>query len=242
MKKLLLLSSVALLFSACAAKPMETAVVSDVPANGGYMSEYEAYKMQEAKNNRPNPSLWTDVGSAGTIFLDYKGRRIGDIVVVNIVENSSATNSTSNSNSKSTTNNAGVTAMMGLPLDLGVSNFLGTGTSFNPNIGTNTANTHSGQGNQSKTDTVSATIAARIIDIMPSGNLVIEGHREIVVDQEKQTITVKGIVRQKDINADNTVASTSIADAQISYSGAGAQSQAAKKGWLSKALDVIWPF
>ncbi len=240
MKKLLLLAIIATTVSACA-KPVETAVITDVPS-GGYTSEYDAYKAQEAKANRPNPSLWTDVGSASTIFLDYKGRRIGDIVVVNIVENSSASNSTSNANSKSTTNNASVSAMMGLPLDMGMSNFLGSGNAFNPSIGTNTANSHSGQGSQSKADTVSATIAARIIDIMPSGNLVIEGHREIVVDQEKQTITVKGIVRQKDIDSDNTVESTSIADAQITYSGDGVNSQAAKKGWLSKALDVIWPF
>ncbi|MEF3255756.1 MAG: flagellar basal body L-ring protein FlgH, partial [Deferribacterales bacterium] len=70
----------------------------------------------------------------------------------------------------------------------------------------------------------------------------IEGQREIVVDQEKQVITVKGIIRQKDIDADNTVLSTAIADAQISYSGKGVISDANRKGWLSNIIDWIWPF
>ena len=67
-------------------------------------------------------------------------------------------------------------------------------------------------------------------------------NREIIIDQEKQTITLKGIVRQKDIDATNTVSSSAIADAQITYTGAGALSQATKKGWLGKVIDVIWPF
>lgn len=80
------------------------------------------------------------------------------------------------------------------------------------------------------------------MDVLPSGNLVIEGQREIIVDQEKQVITVKGIIRQKDIDADNQVLSTAIADAQISYSGKGVISDSNKKGWLSNIIDWVWPF
>lgn len=238
MKKILLIFLTAAISVACAAKP-ET--ISAVPSSG-YMSEIEAYKRQEAERNKPNPSLWADVGSNGTIFLDYKARRIGDVVIVKIMETSSASNSTSNSTKKSTTNNSSVTAMMGLPLNFGMNNFLGSGSGFQPSIGTSTNNSHSGQGSTTKTDKVSATIAARIVDIMPSGNLVIEGNREIIIDQEKQTITLRGLVRQKDIDASNVVASTAIADAQIMYSGSGTTSTATKKGWFSRFLDIVWPF
>lgn len=238
MKKLALLFIIGALGTACAAKPE---VVSAVPSSG-YLSEIEAYKRQEAERRKPNPSLWADVGSNGTIFLDYKARRIGDVVIVNIVETSSASNSSQNSTQKTTTNNSSVTAMMGLPLNFGSNNFLGSGSGFQPSIGTSTNNSHSGQGSTVKSDKITATIAARIVDIMPSGNLVIEGNREIIIDQEKQTITLKGIVRQKDIDATNVVASTAIADAQITYSGAGTTSSATKKGWFSRVLDIIWPF
>lgn len=224
----------------CAAKPYDD-VISSIPSSG-YKSEIEAYKIQEAEMNKPNPSLWSDVGSSGTIFLDYKARRIGDVVIVRIEEDSSASNSTNNTASKTTTYNANLTAMLGLPTNLGVNNFLGSGAALQPTIAATTGNSHQGQGTSNKADTFTATIAARIVDIMPSGNLVIEGNREIIIDQEKQTITLKGIVRQKDIDATNTVSSSAIADAQITYTGAGALSQATKKGWLGKVIDVIWPF
>lgn len=223
----------------CASKYND--IITSMPSSG-YKSEIEAYKKQEAENNRPNPSLWSDIGSNGTIFLDYKARRIGDVVVVRIVENARASNSTSSTSSKTTNYNAGITAMLGLPLNFGVDNFLGSGQPFNPTIGATTGNSFSGNGASNKADNFNATIAARIIDIMPSGNLVIEGNREIVIDQEKQTITLRGIVRQKDIDANNTVASSAIADAQITYTGNGALTQASKKGWLGKVVDVIWPF
>lgn len=238
--KTIILTFLSFIISACAHHSYDD-VISAVPTSG-YKSEIEAYKMQEAELNKPNPSLWSDVGSNGTIFLDYKARRIGDVVIVRIEESSSASNSTSNSTSKTTNYNAGITAMLGLPLNFGSNNFLGSGQAFQPTIGATTGNSHQGQGSTDKSDKFTATIAARIVDIMPSGNLVIEGNREIIIDQEKQTITLKGIVRQKDIDATNTVSSSAIADAQITYTGAGSNSSAVKKGWLAKVIDVIWPF
>ena len=238
MKKIFITLIAGLSMTACASK---SDVVTNVPASG-YKSEIEAYKVQEAKAKKPTASLWADVGSNGTVFLDYKARRIGDIVIVRISETSSASNSSSAGASKTTNYQAGITDLMGLPLNMGAKNFLGSGNAFSPSIGANTSNSYSGKGSTTKSDSVTATIAARIIDIMPSGNLVIEGNREIVIDQEKQTITLKGIVRQKDIDAGNTVSSTAIADAQITYSGAGALTSASKKGWLAKMIDVIWPF
>jgi flagellar L-ring protein precursor FlgH len=202
----------------------------------------EVSNYNEVLNRKHSPSLWTDMGNSGTLFLDYKGRTLGDIVIVRIVESSSASNSNTTKTSKSSQYNAGINSLLGLPLDLGMTNFLNSGKPFDPTIGANTANSFNGQGSKKKSDTVQATIAARIIDILPSGNLVIEGNREIIVDQEKQLISVKGIVRQKDIDADNTVLSTAIADAQISYSGKGVLSDANKKGWLANVIDWVWPF
>ena len=219
MKRIFLLTGTfAVLLSGCANKNYDD-VITSIPTSG-YKSEIEAYKLQEAEMNKPNPSLWSDVGSSGTIFLDYKARRIGDVVIVRIEEDSSASNSTNNAASKATTYNANITAMMGLPNNMGVNNFLGSGAAFQPTIAATTGNSHQGQGSNNKSDTFTATIAA----------------------QEKQTITLKGIVRQKDIDATNTVSSSAIADAQITYTGNGATSQATKKGWLGKVIDVVWPF
>ncbi len=134
--------------------------------------------------------------------------------------------------------------MGGLPLNMGVNNLLGgTGNPLNMDNGLESSNSFSGSGSKSKTDTIKGTIAARVTEVLPSGNLVIEGgHREIIVDHEKQTITLSGIVRQKDVDSANTVKSTSIADAKIAYSGQGMLTDSNKPGWLMTLLSWIMPF
>lgn len=232
-----LLLAVAVLTTGCAKKQE---FQNDALTNS-YRKELEDYKkMQDAQ--KPTASLWNATGAQGSLFLDYKGRHIGDILTVNIIESASASNSNSTNTSKSQTANSTLTSILGLPTNLGSGNFLGTGGALNLNNDLTSANAFTGSGTKSKTDTVKGTIAARVTEVLPSGNLVIEGHREIIVDNEKQTITLSGIVRQKDINADNTVDSTSIADAKIAYSGSGQLSDANKPGWLMTLLSWIMPF
>jgi len=238
MKKFfLILLAGLIIFSGCSKKPKVESNVSKL----SYNEEVAKYN-NALKQKQPSPSLWADVGNSGVMFLDYKGRSLGDIIIVKIVESSSATNSNSTKTSKTSNYNSGITSLMGLPLNLGMNNFLKKGNPFDPTVSAQTGNSFTGSGAKKKSDSVSATIAARIVDILPSGNLVIEGNREILVDQEKQTISVKGIIRQKDIDANNTVLSTAIADAQITYTGKGILSDANRKGWLSSVIDWVWPF
>ena len=234
---LFLLLITALFFTGCAKKydfeekPVSTSYKEEIARHNEMMSRNEA-----------TSSLWTEVGSRGTLFLDYKGRQVGDIIVVNIVESSSATNSNSTSTSRESSHANGITNILGLPANLGVTNFLGMGNPLDPTLETDSSSSFSGSGSKNKSDSVSATIAARITDVLPSGNLVIEGHREIIVDQEKQIIKISGIVRQKDISATNTVDSTAIADARITYSGKGIITDSNRKGWMSTFFDWVWPF
>ncbi len=206
-----------------------------------YQKELEEYKKQLAAR-KPSPSLWMATGAKGSLFLDYKGRHVGDIIIVEIVEKASATNSNSTATSKSQSTESTLTNLMGLPLNMGVNNLLGTGNPLNMDNGLESSNSFSGSGSKSKTDTIKGTIAARVTEVLPSGNLVIEGHREIIVDHEKQTITLSGIVRQKDVDSANTVKSTSIADAKIAYSGQGMLTDSNKPGWLMTLLSWIMPF
>jgi flagellar L-ring protein precursor FlgH len=223
----------------CSAK--ETALVATDMPSGGYRQEMEEYERAQAQR-KPSPSLWADVGSNGTLFLDYKARLVGDVVIVRIEETASARNSNNTSTNRSSNYDAGITSLMGLPLNFGMTDILGTGNAFDPTIAAATNNSFAGEGSKARSDTITATIAARVVEILPSGNLVIEGQREIVVDQEKQTITIRGVVRQKDIDATNTVLSSAIADAQIKYTGDGVITDANRKGWLATIIDWVWPF
>ena len=89
---------------------------------------------------------------------------------------------------------------------------------------------------------MTAQISARVIQVLPNGNLVVRGSREITVNYEKQYIIVQGVVRPEDISPENTVLSTYIADAKIDYTGKGDLSRQQRQGWLSRLIDVIWPF
>jgi len=206
-----------------------------------YQKELEEYKKQmEAR--KPSPSLWMETAAKGSLFLDYKGRHVGDIIIVNIVESTSASNSNTTSTSKSQSADSTLTNLLGLPLNMGVTNLMGTGNPLNMDNSLDSSSAFSGSGAKSKSDTIQGTIAARVTEVLPSGNLVIEGHRELIVDHEKQTITLSGIVRQKDLDASNTVVSTSIADAKIAYSGQGMLTDSNKPGWLMTLLSWIMPF
>lgn len=183
-----------------------------------------------------------EASAKGSLFLDYKGRHVGDIIIVNIVESTSASNSNTTATSKSQAMDSTLGNLMGLPLNMGVSNLLGTGNELNMDNTLSSSNSFSGSGAKTKADKIQGTIAARVTEVLPSGNLVIEGHRELIIDNEKQTITLSGIVRQKDLDASNTVDSTSIADAKIAYSGQGMLSDSNKPGWLMTLLSWIMPF
>ena len=78
--------------------------------------------------------------------------------------------------------------------------------------------------------------------MLSNGNLIIQGNREVRVNHENQIITLTGMVRPRDISADNVIMSTYIADARISYSGSGIVNDKQRPGWLVRLLDNIWPF
>lgn len=234
---LLMIIAAAALFTGCAKQP----TFDNEALKNSYQKELEEYKRQ-LDARKPSPSLWMEASAKGSLFLDYKGRHVGDIIIVNIVESTTATNSNSTSTSKSQSVESTLTNLLGLPTDMGVTNFLGTGNALDLNNSLDSSSSFSGNGQKSKADTIQGTMAARVTEVLPSGNLVIEGHKELIVDHEKQTITLSGIVRQKDLNSDNTVDSTSIADAKIAYSGQGLLTDSNKPGWLMTLLSWIMPF
>jgi len=218
----------------CAAKPE----FDNSALKKSYKEEIARYK-KAMESKKPSASLYA---TNTDMYLDYKARKIGDLIIVNIAESASASNSNATNTSRTSSWDTSATNILGLPTNLGVTNFLGKGNPFDPTITADASNSFTGNGTKSKADSVTATVAARIIEILPSGNFVIEGHREIIVDKEKQVIKLSGIIRERDIAADNTVASTAMADARISYSGKGVLTDANTPGWLSTLLSWILPF
>jgi flagellar L-ring protein precursor FlgH len=196
-----------------------------------YKHEVEEYskdkKALAAKD--ATPSLWTTGGNNSSLFLDYKTRSIGEIITINIMESSFSTNSIDTNTSKEQSTNSVANSILGIPLG-----------KYNTKASSNSK--FKGGGKRSKSDSVTGTMSARIVDIMPSGNVVVEGHKEIVVDNQQQVITLSGIARLRDITMDNTINSTDLADTKISYNGQGQLSLASVPGWLLSILGWISPF
>jgi flagellar L-ring protein precursor FlgH len=85
-------------------------------------------------------------------------------------------------------------------------------------------------------------MTALVTQVLPNGNMVLVGSREVLINNENQIIQLSGVVRPRDIDADNLVLSTYLADARISYSGTGIINDRQKPGWLTKIMMTVWPF
>ena len=187
-------------------------------------------------------ALWPGNTRGNFLFGDDKAEKVGDIITVTINENATSTQSATTNTQKDNTMNMSAPGILGLPSNMGVQNFLGMGTQLDPTVNATIANSNQGTGTVSRNGTLTATISAMITEIMPSGNLRIEGRRSVTVNHEEQIMVLRGVVRPQDINFDNTIPSTMIADASISYTGEGVVADEQRKGWLAKILSKVWPF
>lgn len=185
-------------------------------------------------------SLWRKNSFFSSIYSDPKARGINDIVIIKITENSTASNKAALSTSKKTAASMGIDSFLGLEED-----YKGTITpSFDPSsmFGGTTNNSHQGSGTSTRETSISTYISARVTDLMPNGNMIIEAKKEVMVNKEKQTVVLRGIIRPRDIAYNNIIESNKIADMQVMFNGKGPVSEQARRGWLSWVLNLIWPF
>ncbi|UCZ57851.1 flagellar basal body L-ring protein FlgH [Desulfurispirillum indicum] len=216
-----------LLFSALALVGCSQKVQYTIPE----LSHVEDYEVAPDDRSVQNGSLWSDTNVTSIYFLDQKARRINDIITVRVVESSSASNSGNVATSRDSSVNMGVTSVLGKERG-----------SLNPAVQANAGNSFSGSGQLQKADNITATVSTRIVKVLNNGNMVLRGKREIMIDNEKQMLFVSGVIRPEDIDADNTVMSSALADAQIMYTGSGALAASRKPGWGTTFLNTIWPF
>jgi flagellar L-ring protein precursor FlgH len=214
------------------------------------VANQEAALMNPPVETFPEPAVRTEGSlfseNSINLFADAKARRVGDIVTINIVENSRATKNANTSTGRSNSLSANTDALLGFenPANVPMIGGVFSALNYKPDVGVNVGynSSFSGSGSTGRTETMNARLSARIIQVLPNGNMVLRGSQEILVNNERQYITVQGVVRPHDITTDNTVLSTYIADARIDYSGQGDISRKQREGWLSRFFDSVWPF
>jgi len=192
-------------------------------------------------------SLWKDTAS---FYEDRKARRINDLVTILITETTTATKKAStNTGANSTATYPEPNVFNIDKKDFGIQNLplLGAalynkGTKFVPSASGSSTSSYKGSGDTARQGTLTATITAKVVEVLPNDNLVLESRKEILVNNEKDIIVLRGIVRPDDISTNNTVNSQYVADAQIYMVGDGAINDKQSQGWLVRFLDSVWPF
>lgn len=176
-----------------------------------------------------------DRGPQGPI-ANKTAARVGDLVTIVISENQDVRNEEVSDLQKETT------------LNYAIDNFDIAPNAFDPlpELDASSTDKLKGTANYTKRGQFNARLTAVVVDVLPNGNLVLQGRREIRVDRETKLIEVSGLVRRWDVAADNTVASELVADAKISYAGKGPLTDTTNRkglgGWIHDALAWLWPF
>lgn len=187
-------------------------------------------------------SLFREGASLFT-YADHRARFKGDIITVKIVETYQSSNNVKQGSGKTSSINAGINKIFGyenqfqktLPLPSG----------FDPThlAEARLSSSTSGQGQTQRESKILATISARVVEVLPNGNLIIQGVRSIKRNRDLEYITITGVVRPQDIDADNSIVSTKISDLYVEYSGKGPSSEAASgPGILTRLLQLFWLF
>jgi flagellar L-ring protein precursor FlgH len=166
------------------------------------------------------------------LFEDPRARLRGDIITVAIVEKNSASRTSSSSTSKTADLKAGVPLLGGLSAK----------ALQNAGVAANSANVYAGKGDTSNDNSFTGTITVTVIDVLPNGNLVVAGEKQIGINHNLEFIRFAGVVNPVTLQAGNLVDSTKVADARLDYTGKGYIDEAQRMGWLARFFLTAYPF
>ena len=183
----------------------------------------------------PN-SLWRKGASA--FFKDQRAMQVGDILTVTVKIADSAQIANETQRNRSMTENSGITDFAGSKLLSGAAAAVMPGRILSAD-GTTTMDN---KGSINRQEALVTNIAAVVTQVLPNGNLVIEGKQEIRVNFEIRELIVAGIVRPEDIQSDNTIDSTKIAEARMAYGGRGQITDIQQPRYGEQVMDIILPF
>ncbi|SKA86546.1 flagellar L-ring protein precursor FlgH [Paucidesulfovibrio gracilis DSM 16080] len=188
-----------------------------------------------------NPGSLFTPNTAEFLYDDNRAHRVGDIVMVVVSEVTDASQKAETTTDRTSDNQYGITSLPGT--DTLVGGALDTvGLQPGLSIESNNANEFEGTGETTRESELSATVASRIVRMLPGRVMQVEGARRVRVNNETQILVVRGLVRTRDIRADNSVPSSYLAEAQIELYGEGVLSDKQRPGWLTRILDNVWPF
>ncbi|WP_068314583.1 flagellar basal body L-ring protein FlgH [Polycladidibacter hongkongensis] len=210
--------------------------IKDPTTTPGYRPVQMPMPPKETQQSKAN-SLWRS-GNRG-FFKDQRAKRVGDIVTVTVtIADKAAFNNTSKQ-SRADASNVGASGALGAAINTVA---LPASSNAGALAGIDSTKTYTGTGSIDRKETLETTVAAVVTQVLPNGNLVIEGRQEVRVNYEVRELIVAGVVRPQDISAKNTVDSKKIAEARIGYGGRGQITAVQQPRYGSQVLDIVLPF
>jgi flagellar L-ring protein FlgH len=213
----------ALLLQACANAPE----LDETQSRSEFRSASMAY-------SPPPPPAGTIYNTAGSfdLFMDLRARAVGDILTIMLVERTNASKESSTSTAKGSSVDTGFPVIAGVPITSDgepiLNNEFESDTTFD------------GQADSSQSNRLDGSITVTVAERLPNGNLLVRGEKLITINQGEEFIRLEGIIRPVDIGPENTVASTKVADAAITYSGRGNLAATNRPGWLTRFFNSPW--
>jgi len=166
------------------------------------------------------------------LFEDQRARAIGDTLTININEKLNASKQASSTANRSGTTTFAVPEVKGLPIK----------TLQGASLTANSKNEFEGKGDSGANNVFTGTIAVTVVDVLPNGNLLVAGEKQIGINQGSEFVRLSGIVNPITIMAGNVVSSTQVADARLEYRGTGYIDEAQTMGWLARVFQSVLPF
>jgi flagellar L-ring protein precursor FlgH len=174
-------------------------------------------------------------GWSNGLYSDTKARRVGDIITVLLLENTQASKTAKTETKKET--DASLSPLVGLN---GLAPTIGGNTL---ELGLESDGNFKGDAKSNQSNSLNGKITVHVLRVLPNGNLIIRGEKWLTLNTGQEFIRITGIVRSEDVASDNTVESTRVANARISYSGKGSLAETQEAGWLASFfMSTAWPF
>jgi flagellar L-ring protein FlgH len=211
--------------------------ITDPTAAAGYKPVQMPMPSPEPVNFAAN-SLWRQ--GSRSFFKDQRAARIGDLVTVRVRVTDKANIDNASKRQREGSEAFGAGKILGFENE--IESVLPEGTNSAELLEAKTKGSSSGSGSVRRSEDVRTNVAAVVTQVLPNGNLVVEGKQEIRVNFEIRELIVAGVIRPEDIEADNTIDSTKIAQARIAYGGRGQITDVQQPRYGQQVMDIILPF
>lgn len=195
----------------------------------------------------PPPPQSGSIFQAGyeiSLYEDMRARRVGDILTIVLTEKTNASKQAATNTARDSSVEVTNPTIFGSPLKFDLPrpfNKAIKGASLETSLGS--ANSFKGEGDSAQSNSLTGSITVTVAEVLPNGNLFVKGQKRLTINQGDEYVQFSGIVRTADINPDNSVLSTKVADANIAYVGDGMVAEVNSQGWLARFFNTKWwPF